>query len=166
MASRALSRHGRTEVSPRRKFTGPPSRHRGPWYAVTVTRLNFERGVKRQFPSVLGTKLREGYEYRATVSVPHYEARNVHIRFSGMSKVPSVFAEGPRESPHRYPNNSLCMWYPEDPVDRRWVFEDGLLALIGLVMAHLFREAWWRETGEWPGQEVPHGREAKKGSNE
>ena len=54
------------------------------------------------------------------------------------------------------------MWYPKDPVDSRWVFVDGLLALIGLVMAHLFREAWWRETGEWVGEEVPHGPEDKE----
>ena len=49
------------------------------------------------------------------------------------------------------------MWYPKDPVDRRWVFEDRLLALLTLVAAHLFKESWWRETGEWLGPEVGHG---------
>ena len=95
--------------------------------------------------------------------MPSYGARKVHIRFSGMSDVPSVFVDGPRDSPHRYSDGSLCMWYPRDPVDRRWVFEDGLLDLIGLVIAHLFREAWWRETGEWLGEEVPHEPQAKEG---
>ena len=96
------------------------------------------------------------------VPVPHYEARRVRIRFSGNSDVPAVFVDGPKESPHRYSDGSLCMWYPGDPVDHRWVFEDGLLSLIGLVIAHLFREAWWRETGEWAGEEVPHGPPAKE----
>jgi hypothetical protein len=95
--------------------------------------------------------------------VPHYDPRKIQIRFSGNSDVPSVFADGPQESPHRYSDGSLCMWHPRDPVDRRWVFEDGLFALIGLVMVHLFKEAWWRETGEWLGEEVAHGSQAKEG---
>ena len=98
--------------------------------------------------------MRRGYEYNVTVPVPHYEARKICIRFRGMSDVPAVFADGPQESSHRYANGSLCMWFPEDPLDRRWVFADGLLNLIGLAIAHLFREAWWRETGEWAGEEV------------
>jgi hypothetical protein len=48
------------------------------------------------------------------------------------------------------------MWYPQDPDAHRWVFEDGLLVLLGLIAAHLFREAWWRETGEWLGPEAGH----------
>jgi len=48
------------------------------------------------------------------------------------------------------------MWYPEDSVENQWVFEDGLVALLGHIAAHLFREAWYRETGEWPGPEVGH----------
>lgn len=48
------------------------------------------------------------------------------------------------------------MWYPRDPLERRWVFEDGLLALLGQIAAHLVKEHLWRETGRWPGDEVPH----------
>lgn len=36
------------------------------------------------------------------------------------------------------------------------MFEDGLLALINHVQAHLFREAWCRENDEWLGPEAPH----------
>ena len=150
-------------MSARRKFTGPPNRYKGPQYSRIVARLNFERGVRSQFPNLRSAKVKGGHEYKATVRVPHYEAREIHIRFSGMSDAPSVFADGPRDSPHRYSDGSLCMWYPHDPIDRRWVFEDGLLDLIGLVIAHLFREAWWRETGEWLGEEVPHGSQVKEG---
>ena len=163
VASRQLSQPGHTEVGSRRKFTGPPNRYIGPQYARIIARLNFERGVKRQFPDLRGTKVKSGYEYRATVPVPHHEPRKIHIRFIGASDVPSVFADGLPESPHRYSDNSLCMWYPRDPTDRRWIFEDGLLALIGLVMVHLCREAWWRERGEWLGEEILHASQAKKG---
>ena len=151
-----------TVVSARRKFTGPPNRYKGPQYARLIARLNCERGIKREFPNLLDAKVQGGYEYRVTVPVPNYEARKVRIRFSGRSDVPSVFADGPQGSPHRYPDGSLCMWYPKDPIDRQWVFKDGLLNLIVLTMAHLFREAWWRETGEWAGEEVGHGPDAKE----
>jgi hypothetical protein len=49
------------------------------------------------------------------------------------------------------------MWYREDPPEEKWVFEDGLMMLINYIQAHLFREAWWRETGEWLGPAVSHG---------
>lgn len=89
------------------------------------------------------------------MEVPHYEPRNVEIRFV-WSRVPKVFVDGPGGSPHRYEDGSLCMWHPRDPPDEKWVFEDGLLALLNLIQAHLFREAWWREHGEWLGPQAPH----------
>ena len=162
LAPPASSQPDRTEVSARRRFSGPPNRSKGPWYGLTVVRLGFERGVKSQFPRLRGARVKKGYEYRVTVPVPYYEPSNIHIRFNGVSGVPSVFAGGPSDSPHRYSDGSLCMWYPSDPVECRWVFEDGLLILIGLVMAHLFREAWWRDTGEWLGEEVSHGPPVKE----
>jgi hypothetical protein len=89
--------------------------------------------------------------------VPYYEPRHVEIRFEHWSRVPRIFVDG-RSSPHRYKDNShcLCIWHPQDPPEQRWVFEDGLLVLINHIQAHLFREAWWRETGEWLGPEAPH----------
>jgi hypothetical protein len=74
-----------------------------------------------------------------------------------MPTLPRVIADGPTDSPHRYGNMRLCMWHPGDPREQRWEFDDGLLALLGMTSAHLFREAWWRETGEWLGPEAPHG---------
>ena len=119
----ASSQPDRTEVSARRRFAGPPNRNKGPWYGLTVLRLGFERGVKSQFPRLRGARVKKGYEYRVTVPVPYYEPRNIRIRFNGVSDVPSVFADGPPDSPHRYSDDSLCMWYPSDPVECRWVFE-------------------------------------------
>lgn len=34
--------------------------------------------------------------------------------------------------------------------------DDGLLALIDHARVHLFKEAYWRETGFWPGPEAAH----------
>ena len=151
-------------MSPRRKFNGPPNRYTGPLYARFSDRLLFEAGAKTEFPDLRSGKVKGGYEYRVSVPVPYYGSRKVRIRFSGSSDVPHVFVDGPPESPHRYSDNSLCIWYPKDPVKLRWVFENGLLPLIGLVMAHLFREAWWRETGEWAGEEAPHDQRPKEKS--
>ena len=94
--------------------------------------------------------------YKLKVNVPHYDVRQVEIRFEkNTARTPHIFVDGPR-SPHRYKDGSLCVWHPSDAVEKRWVFEDGLLQLIGHIEAHLFREAWWRETGEWLGPEAPH----------
>ena len=73
--------------------------------------------------------------------------------------LPEVFADGPTDSPHRYADRGrteLCLWLPGDELERRWRVEDGLLALFGIATHHLFKEAWWRETGEWLGEEAPH----------
>ncbi len=48
------------------------------------------------------------------------------------------------------------MWDPKDPPDKRWVFHDGLLELVGHITAHLIREGWWREYGVWMGPEASH----------
>lgn len=70
---------------------------------------------------------------------------------------PIVTTEISTKSPHRYSNGSLCMWYPYDSDDLRWRWKDGGAALIAHIHAHLIREAWWVETGEWVGDEVEHG---------
>jgi hypothetical protein len=71
-------------------------------------------------------------------------------------KIPRVRVDGPVESKHRFSSGELCMWYPNDPIENQWVFEDGLVILLGHVAVHLFREAWWRDTGEWLGPDVGH----------
>lgn len=48
------------------------------------------------------------------------------------------------------------MWLPDDPDERRWRPSDGLLKLIDTAVVHLFKELYWRETGEWLGDEAPH----------
>jgi hypothetical protein len=74
----------------------------------------------------------------------------------GSPEVPRVFVDGPTDSPHRYADGSLCMWFPYDPPEHRWQRRDGPVALLGHIAAHLIREEWWRRTGEWVGDEAPH----------
>lgn len=98
--------------------------------------------------------------YTATVTVPCYPPCVVTAEFDRrIAGQPELYADGPTTSPHRYPargRTHLCIWYPSDPPERRWVPEDGLLRLFGMVQTHLFKEGWWRETGEWVGDEAPH----------
>lgn len=101
--------------------------------------------------------------YSACVTIPGYETRLVTIEFDHCNPShPQVFADGPSgydASPHRYPTRRrtrLCIWHPSDPPERKWVPDDGLLTLFGMAAEHLFKEAWWRETNEWLGEEHPH----------
>lgn len=132
-----------------------------PWLNDIRFRLRFERGVRKSFSAIrinqTGHKLKDEVVYRLTVPVKGYEDRNVTVRIkNGYQPYPKAFVDGPEESPHRYADGSLCMWHPRDPADKTWIPADGLLTLIRFVQLHLFREAWWRETGEWVGEEADH----------
>ena len=122
----------------------------------------FERRTHDFFPNLRHTVGGACCVYSATVDVPYYEPRRVKVIFelARSPNAPQILTDGPTESPHRYPDNDrtrLCVWYPSDPAEFRWVFDNGLLELLGLVRVHLFKEAWWRDTGEWPGPQAPHG---------
>lgn len=125
-----------------------------------MDRLRFERGTRQAYPTLRGGPAKRtasrGFVYRLSVPVPCYEARTVTVLFPPRSRIPAVYADGPPDSPHRYDDGGLCMWFPNDPAAQRWRFEDGLLDLLDGIAAHLFREAWWREHGEWLGPEVGH----------
>jgi hypothetical protein len=98
-----------------------------------------------------------GREYTGVVEVPHYGAHRVRIVFRNKTPdIARVYVDRPEPSPHRFDDHSLCMWFPWHPRSQRWVRNDGLLCLLGYIGAHLFREHWWHETGEWLGPEVRH----------
>jgi hypothetical protein len=99
----------------------------------------------------------------------------VEIRFENWARVPNIYVDGPSgrgvASPHRYGPRQLCIWYPSDPPEAKWVFGDGLLMLVCHIQLHLFREAWWRETGgpnggEWLGPQAPHAEPKEEESTE
>nr|AXV46179.1 hypothetical protein pA19BH1_p06 [Arthrobacter sp.] len=75
---------------------------------------------------------------------------------------PRVFADRGAASKHRMPDDSLCLYYADDPANRRWTSDQGLLNLLDLTGDHLFLEDYWRTTGgvhkgQWLGPEAPHG---------
>ncbi len=154
-----------------RRGNGPRKGFAGPWYGQDRERLRFESEARRAYPhmraKVVTNVADAGYRIRLRVEVPYYGSRRVEIRFSlSAPTIPRVYVDGPSDSPHRFPDRSLCMWHPGDPPSHRWVFEDGLLALIGYIVAHLLREGWWRERGEWPGLEAGHVEEKLEGGRD
>lgn len=131
----------------------------GPWYGDERRVVLFERATR----SIRGLRraTRCGSRtYNLMVDVAHYEKRRLSITFSAGSSRPKIMVDGPTDSPHRYEDGSLCIWCPWDSEEQRWTLQDGLLQLLGLISLHLFREAWWRETGEWLGPEAPHSAKA------
>jgi SEC-C motif len=68
--------------------------------------------------------------------------------------------DGPRgsaASEHRLTETELCLYYKDDPDERRWKPEDGLRRLFDLARRHVTGEHLWRKTGAWPVEEAPHG---------
>lgn len=67
--------------------------------------------------------------------------------------------DGPRgklASEHRFSETELCLFFVKDPTERRWKLDDGLIRLFDLARRHLTCEHLWRETREWPVEEVAH----------
>lgn len=74
---------------------------------------------------------------------------------------PSIFClDGPQgvwASPHRNGGAELCLYYKDDPPERRWGESQGLLRLFDLARQHVTAEYLWRKTRRWPIDEAPHG---------
>lgn len=148
----------------------PPPRSPS-WEQNYRLRLRFERAAYAAYPSLqcsaTGHRKYARVVYRLLVPVEYYKPRTIELHFRRTTVQPAltrVYADGPTESPHRYrphpkdplERSSLCIWYPDDPPDQRWVASDGLLTLIEMTCVHLFKEAYYRETAEWLGEEVSH----------
>ena len=138
--------------------TGKP--RGGPWYGEFRLRLPFERDARREYPLRGGLGQHQeltGFVYRVTVEIPTYGPRQLTIMFPRRyPKSPRVFADGPFLGRHRFGDGSLCIWYWRDPPEWKWIFEQGLLTLINHAILHLFKEAWFTDTGEWLGDEITH----------
>lgn len=80
---------------------------------------------------------------------------------------PEAFAlDGDRRSLHRNPpydngiegvSAGLCLYFRNDPPERRWRPENGLVGLFDLARRHLACEHIWREKGYWPVEDAEHG---------
>lgn len=108
------------------------------------------------------------YIFSVTVPVEGYDSRRVVVRFdSRYPNHPVVVVDGSEDSPHRFSSGGgrrrrLCLWFPGDSPDRKWAPGQGLLALLGMVIIHLFKEAWYAENGTWIGEEYPHSEDENK----
>lgn len=129
------------------------------WFDTPIGRILFLReladiGTAQQVKSRTHPG---GFSVRLTLNPLGVPSRQVTITFSrGRPMEPQVTVDGPSDSPHRYSDGTLCMWYPEDPREQRWAYADGAGALVANIAAHLIREEWYRTTGEWLGDEVRH----------
>lgn len=144
-------------------MTRTPVWIRPAWYAYPAGRLGFLAELRASGVDAIQTKIsrtdrkhRGGFQVELDLTVPGLPSRHVRIVFAGPGSDPSVYSDGPADSPHRYADGSLCMWYPWDPESGRWILRDGAGALLGHITAHLLREEWWRKTAEWIGDEAPH----------
>lgn len=143
-----------------------PFRPTTPWWDKQSARLLFEVGLAAAYPRARRRLTPSGPVYGLVLDVPFYEARTATVHVNGFARVENaaVTVDGPTESPHRYEGGFLCMWEPSDPPDMKWLATDGMVALLDHVTLHPFREAWWRETGTWPGAAASHERAAPKTS--
>ncbi len=70
--------------------------------------------------------------------VVKFEARPRYDTYGLMpDDYPRVYADPKELSPHRMPDGSLCLFYPGDPIDRRWTAKRGLLSLLELAVDHV-----------------------------
>jgi hypothetical protein len=130
------------------------------WFDDIPTVIIFERAARREFAALKHRELRipRRLIYELPVVIPGYDReRQVRIEFPAAPTAwPRITVDGPSDSPHRYGDGALCMFYPGDPVDRRWTLSDGLAALIDTIAVHLFQEEDARHGHGWSGEEAPH----------
>ena len=120
-----------------------------------LARLEDGLGDHHAFERISTNFRLQAFVWRVPVTVPGYEEDYV-LRIELDERRPvSVRAEGWRgPMRHTFGANTLCMWFPKDPPDRQWNRADGMLKLVDTAGAHLFKELYFRETGEWLGEEV------------
>jgi hypothetical protein len=165
----------------------------GTWYGASARwQERLERGLIRRHPGKVsasnnnrgcfepdGSRLRvykhtglyvPGREDLVPVRIEFHERPSYQTYGLAPQDYPRVFADPGAASKHRMPGDgALCLYYPDDPPERRWTAPDGLVALLNIVSNHLFCELRWRNTGGadggvWPLDEAPHGFVTKEAS--
>lgn len=130
-----------------------------PWFDIPARRVAFLRDLRGLDDVRTGKqrKHRSGFVVTVTLHLTGVPQRQVIIQFlPRFPNVPRVYVDGPTESPHRYPDGTLCMWHPRDPLEQRWIPAAGAADLVTRIGVHLIKEEWHRQTGEWIGLEAEH----------
>lgn len=133
-------------------------RRPSPWFAKPAPRIRFVRDLAAvDAVQVLKSEYPGGFRIELELEPEGIPRRKVTIDFSrGSPDTPRVHVDGPDESPHRYTDGTLCMWYPGDRPPAKWLPRDGAAELIVRIGVHLLKEQWFRQSGEWVGAEVTH----------
>lgn len=133
----------------------------------TIARLDAEEIDRiqdlRRFVEGLGVEPEDVLAYQALADGPFGRYRLVAMfPFPPYEREPIVFClDGPRgvwASQHRNGEAQLCLYYKDDPPERRWTADLGLLRLFDLARQHVTAEFVWRKTKRWPIDEAPHGK--------
>jgi len=133
-----------------------------------------ENPVLRRYFESFGVPPWDVWAYIAPAEGPWPERRLVAVFKQHPAKEDPVVLclDGPRDSPHRSGDAArtrLCLWYPSDPVERRWHLSDGLVRLFDLGRLHVLVEHIWRSRGkgpkDWPIEWADHGPTLSAASN-
>jgi hypothetical protein len=138
---------------------------------LALTRQN---PILRRYLAGLGVPPAYVWGYLAPAEGPWPERRLVAIFPDHPAERDPVMLclDGPTDSEHRYPGTErrrLCLYYPNDPPERRWHVHDGLVRLFDLGRQHLLAEHIARERGgrpeDWPIEFAAHGPAEPAASN-
>ena len=110
----------------------------------------------------LGVEPKDLLAYQALADGPFGRYRVVAVFILAPNEADPIVLclDGPRgakASKHRNSEFELCLYYKNDPPERRWTEKDRLLRLFDLARQHLTCEYIWRKTGSWPIDEAAHG---------
>ena len=112
--------------------------------------------IRSKFPSFQLMKRAKGSYWvgylQPTAKSPKYKIKIIYHPYH-----PEVFVLEPtplRSAPHRYPDGSLCLYYPKDKdYDAKSLIADKI---IPWTSEWLFFYEAWLEQGIWWGKEAPH----------
>lgn len=116
----------------------------------------------RRLVGKLGVEPEDVLAYKALAdgAFGRYRVAAIFLRPPGETDPMVLCLDGPRgkeASPHRNGEAALCLYYWNDPPERRWTESDRLVRLFDLARQHLACEHVYRETETWPIDEAPHG---------
>jgi hypothetical protein len=143
-------------------LTAPnPLLHTGQTYVTGALGMPLRRlreGRMRVYSSDIDVP---GYHRPAAVAIAFFENPPYDTYGLPPEDYPRVWGDLGARSKHRMTgdDDALCLWHAFAPVERRWIYQLGLLELIEITRRHLFKERQWRASGtdEWIGHEAPHG---------